>query len=231
MPALDICPGVGAELHALATRLFPIARNSTGPGFRETLDILEERSGPMARYRWRTGEPVFDWNVPDEWAIRRAWIKGPSGETIVDFAESNLHILGYSEPVHRRLSLKELQDHLHSLPEQPTAIPYVTSYYERRWGFCLPQQQRDGLRDGEYEVYIDADLGPGELTVGEVVVSGATEREILFSTSTAATRHWLTTSCLARLSPACSRANCEAGGCATPTGSCSCPRPSVRSRI
>ena len=168
-------------MHALATRLWPIARSLTGPGFRESLAIIEETTGPMELHRWPTGEQVLDWQVPDEWTIREAWIRGPGGERVVDFAEHNLHVLGYSEPIHRTMPLEELQGHLHSIPEQPTAIPYVTSYYRRRWGFCLAHDERERLPDGDYEVFIDADLGPGHVEVGEVVIEGG-EQEVLFST-------------------------------------------------
>lgn len=173
--------GDGEAMHALATRLWPIARSLTGPGFRESLAIIAETAGPMEIHRWPTGEQVLDWQVPDEWTIREAWIRGPGGERVVDFAEHNLHVLGYSEPVHLTLPLEELQGHLHSIPEQPTAIPYITSYYRRRWGFCLSHDARERLVDGDYEVHIDADLGPGHVEVGEVVVEGG-EQEVLFST-------------------------------------------------
>jgi aminopeptidase-like protein len=173
----------GADLHGLAARLFPIARSLTGPGVRETLAVLEEVAGtPMERHRWATGEQVFDWTIPDEWAIRDAWVRDPSGATVVDFADSNLHVLGYSEPVRRRVPLEELQGHLHSIPDLPHAIPYVTSYYRRRWGFCLPHERRERLVPGDYEVCIDADLGPGDLEVGEVTLPGALPDEVLFST-------------------------------------------------
>jgi aminopeptidase-like protein len=176
-------PATGADLHGLAARLFPIARSLTGPGVRETLRVLEEVAGtPMERHRWATGEQVFDWTIPDEWAIRDAWLRDPSGATVVDFADSNLHVLGYSEPVRRRVSLEELQGHLHSLPDLPHAIPYVTSYYRRRWGFCLPHERRERLVPGDYEVCIDADLGPGHLEVGEVTLPGALPDEVLLST-------------------------------------------------
>ncbi len=168
-------------MHALATRLWPIARSLTGPGFRESLAIIAGTSGSMEIHRWPTGEQVLDWQVPDEWTIREAWIRGPGGERVVDFAEHNLHVLGYSEPIHLTLPLEELQGHLHSIPEQPTAIPYVTSYYRRRWGFCLAHEDRERLPEGDYEVYIDADLGPGHVEVGEVVIEGG-EQEVLFST-------------------------------------------------
>ncbi len=171
----------GDELHALARRLWPIPRSLTGPGFRETLAILAETAGEMEVHRWATGEPALDWTIPDEWTIREAWIRGPDGERVVDFADHNLHVLGYSEPVHRVMGLEELQGHLHSLPDLPEAIPYVTSYYRRRWGFCLAHAMRERLVDGEYEVLIDADLAPGHVEVGEVVIAGG-EREVLFST-------------------------------------------------
>ena len=171
----------GEAMHALARRLWPIPRSLTGPGLRESLAILAETAGEMEIHRWATGDPVLDWTIPDEWAIREAWIKGPDGERVVDFADHTLHVLGYSEPVHRTMPLEELQAHLYSLPELPTAIPYVTSYYRRRWGFCLAHAARERLVDGDYEVFIDADLGPGRLEVGEVVIEGG-EREVLFST-------------------------------------------------
>jgi aminopeptidase-like protein len=173
----------GADLHGLAARLFPIARSLTGPGVRETLGVLEEVAGtPMERHRWASGEQVFDWTIPDEWAIRAAWVRDPSGAKVVDFADSNLHVLGYSEPVRRRVSLEELQRHLHSIPELPQAIPYVTSYYRRRWGFCLQHERRERLVPGEYDVCVDADLGPGHVEVGEVTLPGALPDEVLFST-------------------------------------------------
>jgi aminopeptidase-like protein len=176
-------PANGAELHGLAARLFPIARSLTGPGLRETLGILEEVAGaPTEVHRWPTGAQVFDWTVPEEWTIRDAWIRGPDGTKVVDFADSNLHVVGYSEPVHRRMALDELDAHLHSLPELPHAIPYLTSYYARRWGFCLPHERRERLAPGEYEVLIDADLGPGHVEVGEITLPGDTDEEVLFST-------------------------------------------------
>ena len=173
---------LGAEMHALATKLFPLPRSLTGPGYRATLDALERVSGPMRRHCFATGEQVLDWEVPREWMIRDAWIKGPSGETVVALRDSTLHVMGYSVPIHRRLTLDELQGHLHSLPEQPTAIPYRTSYYEEQWGFCLTDEARRALAPGEYEVLVDADLQAGAIELGEVVVEGRGEDEVLFWT-------------------------------------------------
>ncbi len=174
--------GLGDELHALATELFPITRSLTGPGYRETLDRLELVSGPMERHRFPTGERVLDWEIPKEWTIRDAWIAGPAGGRVCSLADSNLHVVNYSRPVRARLPLAELQEHLHSLPDQPDAVPYRTSYYDEDWGFCLAHRVREALPDGEYEVCVDADLGPGEVVLGEVVVPGEGDREVLFST-------------------------------------------------
>jgi len=158
-------------MHALASRLFPICRSLTGDGVRQTLRILQE---------WLPG--FLDWVVPDEWNIRGAKLIGPDGEVIADFAVNNLHVVGYSEPVDVTLSLEELQVHLHSLPQQPTAIPYVTSYYQRTWGFCLAHEVLEKLKPGQYRAVIDATLEPGRLTYGELILPGESKDEVFFST-------------------------------------------------
>ena len=169
---------VGARMFALMERLYPICRSITGQGVRQTLDILQE-SLPLVRSEVPTGTPAFDWTVPNEWTIRDAWIKDPSGVCIVDFKRSNLHVVSYSIPVHRRLDLRELKEHLHSDPEHPDWIPYRTSYYRETWGFCLAHQQLLSLQEGEYEVCIDADLRPGSLSYAECVIPGASPSEVL----------------------------------------------------
>jgi aminopeptidase-like protein len=166
---------LGQAMHDLAAELFPITRSLTGPGYRATLDRLERVSGPMLRHRFLSGERVHDWVVPPEWTIRDAWIKGPDGAIVVAVGDCNLHVVGYSTPVHATLGLAELQEHLHSLPEQPAAIPYRTSYYTENWGFCLADEQRRTLPDGPYEVLIDADLAPGAVELGEVVIEGTSD--------------------------------------------------------
>ncbi len=178
----DTATGLGGDLHALLTELFPITRSLTGPGYRATLARLEEVSGPMERHRFATGEPVLDWTIPKEWTVRDAWIEGPDGARVCSLSDSNLHVVSYSVPVRERLSLDALQAHLHSLPDSPEAIPYRTTYYNEDWGFCLAHSVRERLPEGEYEVCVDADLGPGEVVLGEVVVPGASDAEVLFST-------------------------------------------------
>lgn len=168
-------------MYALAERLYRLCRSITGEGVRQSLRILQEYV-PLEVREVPSGTPAFDWTVPREWNIRDAWVKGPDGRKVIDFQEHNLHILQYSVPVRRRLSLSELKEHLFTLPEQPDLIPYRTSYYQENWGFCLPHRQLGSLPEGEYDVFIDSSLEDGHLTYGEYYLPGETEEEILFST-------------------------------------------------
>lgn len=177
--ALD-CDAVGAEMHRLAAELFPVCRSITGDGVRATLARAREIV-PLEVREVPSGTAVLDWTVPDEWNVRDAWIKDPAGRKVVDFAASNLHLLGYSVPVQARMPLAELRTHLYSLPEQPDLIPYRTSYYQEAWGFCLAHRVLAGLPEGEYEVFIDSTLAPGSLTYGELLLPGTSEREFLVS--------------------------------------------------
>jgi aminopeptidase-like protein len=171
----------GRQMHELATQLFPICRSITGDGVRQTLRILQEHV-PLTIHEVPSGTRAFDWIVPPEWNIRDAYLLDESGEKVLDFRQNNLHVVGYSTPVDMTLTLSELQEHLHSLEAQPDAIPYVTSYYRERWGFCLSHEQRLGLREGKYRAVIDATLAPGSLTYGELVIPGTSDEEIFLST-------------------------------------------------
>jgi aminopeptidase-like protein len=173
---------IGREIHALARRLWPISRSISGPGLRETLAILRERLPGLRLIEVPSGSRVLDWVVPDEWEIASGWLEGPDGRRVVDYAVNNLHVVGYSTGVDRRLSLDELQPHLHSLPDQPDAIPYVTSYYARTWGFCLSERQRRSLSPGMYRARIDARHVPGSITLGELILPGREAEEVLLST-------------------------------------------------
>ncbi|TSC68617.1 MAG: hypothetical protein G01um101466_378 [Parcubacteria group bacterium Gr01-1014_66] len=168
-------------MHALATRLFPIGRSITGDGVRETLRVLREHIS-LTIHEVATGTVAFDWTVPKEWNIRDAYLIDPDGKKIVDYTQNNLHVVGYSVPLDAKLSLTELQEHLYSIPEQPDAIPYITSYYKERWGFCMAHNQRQSLREGTYRVFIDSELKDGSLTYGELIIPGRTKKEIFLST-------------------------------------------------
>ncbi len=172
--------GEGRQMHALVERLYPICRSITGDGVRRTLEIVSE-SVPLEISEVPTGTEVLDWTVPREWNIRDAYIKDASGARVVDFAESNLHVVGYSVPVSATMTLDELRGHLHTLPEQPGLIPYRTSYYAETWGFCLSENTLAGMGPGPYEVRIDSTLADGHLTYGEHVVPGRVSDEVLIS--------------------------------------------------
>jgi aminopeptidase-like protein len=171
------------EIEKYFDKLWPISRSLTGDGNRETFAILGDLID-LKISEVPSGTKCFDWTVPPEWNIKEAWIKNSKGEKIIDFSKNNLHILGYSEPFDGVVSFEELKPHLHSLPEQPGLIPYLTSYYQRRWGFCLSHNQFLALDNSEaYSVFIDSSLNEhGSMTIGEAVVKGKSENEVLFST-------------------------------------------------
>jgi len=169
-------------MYDLAVRLFPICRSITGDGFRQSLGIIREHVPEMQVFEVPSGTEVFDWTVPKEWNIRGGWIRRKDGETVIDFRDSNLHVLGYSVPIHQMVSREELLEHVYTQPEQPDWIPYVTSYYKERWGFCMSERQKQQLTDPEYEVCIDSTLADGSLTYGELIVPGETDEEVFFST-------------------------------------------------
>lgn len=173
---------IGSEIHDLAKRLWPINRSITGDGVRQTLAIIRELVPELKIVEVPSGTQVFDWTVPKEWRVRDAYIVTPSGKMICEFKKNNLHLVAYSTPISKKLSLSELQEHLYSLPNQPNAIPYITSYYKERWGFCLTQEERECLEDGDYEVVIDSELFDGSLTYGELLIKGESTKEVFIST-------------------------------------------------
>lgn len=173
---------VGNVMYNLAERLYPICRSITGNGFRQSLAIIREILPEIQVTEIPSGTQVFDWTVPKEWNIHGGWIKKNSGEIVVDFKDSNLHVMGYSLPVHTTVSRDELLEHVYTIPDQPEWIPYVTSYYKERWGFCMSDKQKQTLTDDEYEIMIDSTLEDGSLTYGELVLPGESQEEILIST-------------------------------------------------
>ncbi len=172
--------GVGREMHRLMAELFPICRSITGDGVRRTLGIMKNHI-PLRVNEIPSGTKVFDWSVPNEWNIRDAFVKNSNGKKIIDFMKSNLHVLNYSIPVRKKVSLAELKEHLFTLPENPEWIPYRTSYYSENWGFCVSYNEYVQLKEDEYEVVVDSSLDPGSLSYGEYHIRGETDREVLIS--------------------------------------------------
>lgn len=171
----------GAGMMALMRRLYPICRSLTGAGIRETFDIVGE-TVPLRRHQLPTGTQVYDWTVPKEWNIRDAYVKNSRGERVIDFKKNNLHVVGYSAPVRRSMTLGELRPHLHTLPHIPEAVPYVTSYYNETWGFCLSHDQLEALPEGTYEVVVDSTLDDGTLDFCDTRIGPKGVPEILIST-------------------------------------------------
>jgi aminopeptidase-like protein len=170
-----------AEAHALMQAMYPICRSITGDGVRRTLDLIDPWA-PLQRHEVPSGTPVFDWEVPREWNIRDAYVADAQGRRLIDFQANTLHVVSYSTPVRARMTRAELEPHLHSLPEQPEAIPYRTSYYRDQWGFCLRHSDREQLGEGPFEVLIDSTLAPGHLSYAECVVPGQSTDEAIVYT-------------------------------------------------
>lgn len=172
----------GTSIYSLMESLWPICRSITGNGVRKTLQKIQLILPELSIIEVPTGTKCFDWQIPKEWNINDAYIINSKGEKIVDFKKSNLHLVNYSIPINLELELNELQKHLHSLEDQPDAIPYVTSYYKEDWGFCITHNQRKNLKEGNYRVVIDSTLEKGHLTYGELIIEGKTKKEIFIST-------------------------------------------------
>lgn len=179
---LEDASAVGQSMYRLAEELFPLCRSITGNGVRETLSILARELPALQVHEVPTGTQCFDWTIPNEWNVEEAYLARTDGERVVDFKENNLHLVGYSEPIDQIVSRADLEAHLHSRSDMPDAIPYITSYYRRNWGFCLPHRQRQLLQDPHYQVKITSTLAPGSLTYADLVIPGETTEEVLFST-------------------------------------------------
>ena len=173
---------IGNEIYNFARELWPLNRSLTGDGVRETLKKIKYHLPNLNIHSIPSGTKIFDWTIPKEWVVRSAYIISPSGEKICDFSKNNLHLVGYSVPYTGNLKLSDLKKKLYSLPEQPNAIPYVTSYYEERWGFCISHNDLESLEDGEYNIKIDTELIDGELNYGELILPGKSKNEIFLST-------------------------------------------------
>ena len=172
----------GNEMYELARELFPIGRSLTGKGVRKTLQIMKRELPELMIYEVPSGTKAFDWTVPKEWDIREGYIEDEEGTRIVDYNDLNLHVVGYSCPVDRVVDLDELKQYIYVQSGQPDAVPYVTSYYKERFGFCMSEKQKEQLKPGKYHMYIDSELFDGNLTYGELIIPGREKKEILIST-------------------------------------------------
>jgi len=168
------------EIEMLFDNLFPICRSITGEGLRKSFSFISKYI-PLDILSFKTGEKVLNWEIPKEWVMRDGWIKDESGEKILDFKDNNLHVINYSAPVDKILDLEELKPYIHTKPNLPDAIPYVTSYYKRRWGFCMEHSKYSQLKEGKYHAYIDSEFIDGELNVGHAIIKGEYDKEILIS--------------------------------------------------
>ena len=174
---------IGKKIHHLAKKLWPINRSITGNGVRKSLKILKQICPSLAIIEIPSGKKVFDWTIPEEWNVQEAWVKGPKNKKVINFSDNNLHLVGYSHSINTSLNLKELKKHLYSLPHQPNAIPYVTSYYKKRWGFCISENQKKKMQPGKYKIFINSRFTKGSLTYGEIIIPGDTKKEIFLSTN------------------------------------------------
>ncbi len=177
----------GQEMYDFVSKIFPYCRSITGEGVRQTLNDLREfirqGGGPELQvFEVPSGTKAFDWTVPREWKIREAYIEDEAGNHIIDMKDNNLHVLGYSTPVDKWVSLEELKEHIYTQPDQPDCIPYVTSYYKERFGFCMSENMKNSLPEGKYHMYIDSELFDGVLNYAEIVIPGETDEEVFFST-------------------------------------------------
>lgn len=173
---------IGKEMYSFAEKIFPICRSITGDGARKTLKAIQDELPDMKIKEVPTGTQVFDWTVPKEWNIKDAYVTNGKGEKIIDFKKSNLHVMGYSLPVDENTDLKGLLEHVYVEENQPDAIPYVTSYYKERFGFCMTRNMRDSLKEDIYHMFIDSELKEGSLSYGELIIPGKSKEEIFIST-------------------------------------------------
>ena len=172
----------GQKIYNLMQELWPYNRSITGNGVRQSLDIIQKKINDLKIIEVPSGTKCYDWTIPKEWNVSDAYVIDPDGKKIIDFKESNLHLMNYSTSINKELELEELNKHLYSLPKQPDAIPYVTSYYKKNWGFCIQHNKRKKLKKGKYRVRINSTLKNGFLTYGELLIKGQSKKEIFIST-------------------------------------------------
>jgi aminopeptidase-like protein len=162
-----------------AEDLFPFARSLTGDGNRKTLKYIKNINSKFLIKAFKSNEKVFDWKIPEEWKINEAYFKDYKGKKYANFKKNNLYVLNYSQPINKKISLKNLRKNIFTLKNKPKSIPYVTSYYKKRWGFCLDYNTFKNLKDSNYLAYIDSKLFKGKMNYAELKIKGKSKKEIL----------------------------------------------------
>lgn len=190
---------IGQSIYNFANKIYPIPRSITGDGVRETLRCIDEEikdtGYSLNIIEVKSGTEVFDWTVPKEWVIQDAYIEDEEGNKLIDYQKHNLHVLGYSLPVDKWVTVDELMEHIYTEEGEPDAIPYVTSYYKERFGFCMSENQKQDIlskskggttQEPKYHMYVDSKLKDGSLTLGELIIPSTegNEEEIFISTYT-----------------------------------------------
>ena len=170
------------KFYKLIKKLFPLNRSLAGPENLKTFRQLKKINPKLKIRSFNSGAKVFDWVVPKEWKVNEAWVK-LDGKKIIDFKKNNLHLLNFSCSFKKKINYQDLNKHLYSIPEQPDAIPYLTSYYKKNWGFCLKHNQRIKLNKNKfYDVKIDTEHKKGKMHYGEIYLRGQTSKEVFLST-------------------------------------------------
>jgi len=176
------------KLYNIGQKLFPVNRSITGHGTVKTLRVLKSIVPKLKIKKIKSGKKIFDWLVPPEWNVNDAFVEDKFGDKIIDIKNNNLHLVGYSSPAKLLMDKSNLLKKLNSLEKQPNAIPYMTSYYKKYWGFCVTENQKKLIKkkykDSDmFKVKIDSNFNKkGSLTYGEILIPGKSKKEILIST-------------------------------------------------
>ena len=169
------------KIYAFAIHLQKFPRSLTGKGNLQTLNLIKKILKKIKIIKVPSGYNAYDWKVPEEWGFKEAYIKNKKGIKILDVKKNFLHLVNYSIPIKKKISLNELKKHIYTIPERPNAIPYVTSYYKKYWGFCMSHKQKKKLKDKVYDVYINSNFKKGKMVMGEFYLKGKSKKEIFLS--------------------------------------------------
>jgi len=172
----------GKEIYKFMSDAFYINRSLSGDGTREFLRFIKKKIKKLKIIEVKSGSKVFDWTVPKEWNIKNGFIKEVNGKIILDFKKNNLHVVGYSEKIDKMIKFEDLKKKIHYIKKYPNAVPYITSYYKKNWGFCISYNDFKKMKKKKYHIKIDSSFkSNGSMTYGELILKGKTKNEILIS--------------------------------------------------